>query len=664
MQDLNGTWEGIAYLAAAKCKDAAGKTLLCCIEDLDQPISVGVKLTWRQSADGGRLDYEYTTVINQAMSYGAFVYQPTFAWTTEVQEVRRLKDSMLVRTALTIDSSACLYAYYDRHTPDNMSIAVQTRQNYLSGSWSQEYWCGLVAPRPVNGGCTPGSVWPSANMSDVGTSWWHTSHLQLTRLQNSSVQTTTTQVTCTCTTPNQGTEGKNGYQCNDSTSGWCANTEPCSATTSFPKGDWSKGCGPPVQEKLEDRKLVQLLVPIIGVSAGVAAILSIMIIIYFVWRRRRKRSEQIKHGPELVTPDANVGTVQAEADAEAQHAGPSTVENSVNSVGASMTEPTNESDTKTWGLVQILGSGLREHWLLEAGDIQIEETIKGMGGFGIVRKGVLLDATAVAVKTCIVGNNASKNGAALANEMRLLRRVRHPNIVLFFGVHVCEGTIGLVLEWVEGVNLKQYVQEAMNAANESMSASSSQSSKMVSLGHRPKLLLDVSSGMQFLHAQRPPIIHRDLKPSNVLVELIATPPRAKITDFGLSVILQGSDVQGVAGTKMYMAPEVVAGMPSNSSADVYSFGCTACFTFTGQNAQQLELKQVIWSAMIDAEVPEPTLSGIAACLHEDPTSRPTFTQVRSSLTQWVQILGFSNDASSLGSLPTSTTRSTALKVSL
>ena len=60
-------------------------------------------------------------------------------------------------------------------------------------------------------------------------------------------------VTCTCRTPTEGDgDGKNGYNCTDGYSAYCADGEQCNSTTSFPKGTWTAGCRKPITSRRFD----------------------------------------------------------------------------------------------------------------------------------------------------------------------------------------------------------------------------------------------------------------------------------------------------------------------------------------------------------------------------------------------------------------------------
>eukprot|EP00971_Amphidinium_carterae_P195544 3880334-Amphidinium_carterae.2 len=166
---------------------------------------------------------------------------------------------------------------------------------------------------------------------------------------------------------------------------------------------------------------------------------------------------------------------------------------------------------------------------------------------------------------------------SIANELRVLRRVRHPHIVSFFGACV-DASYALSTCWAmqvkSGQSLDKYVRSWKSAPStecrhkvslhqvRSFTASSLSTAFAVL-----KVLLDVSCALRYLHAQAPAVVHGDLKPSNVLVEdwccsrvlcgCIESPllsqegrlePHAKLLDFGLSRVL-GTRPRPLGGTE-------------------------------------------------------------------------------------------------------------------
>eukprot|EP00747_Dinoflagellata_sp_TGD_P200634 gnl/TRDRNA2_/TRDRNA2_74054_c0_seq1.p1 gnl/TRDRNA2_/TRDRNA2_74054_c0~~gnl/TRDRNA2_/TRDRNA2_74054_c0_seq1.p1 ORF type:complete len:523 (-),score=35.93 gnl/TRDRNA2_/TRDRNA2_74054_c0_seq1:45-1463(-) len=159
----------------------------------------------------------------------------------------------------------------------------------------------------------------------------------------------------------------------------------------------------------------------------------------------------------------------------------------------------------------------------------------------------------------------------LANELRVLRHVRHPNIAEFHGavVDVSSGSVALVLELVGGGDLEAFIRGGTCQP------------KSVSVCIRRSLLLDICCALRYLHSRQPCIVHGDLKPSNVLVEHLVQRPRAKLIDFGLARILKGT-VKPLGGSLVWRAPEVIkhGKVPPHSSADVFSLGCLMFFVAT------------------------------------------------------------------------------------
>eukprot|EP00928_Gymnodinium_smaydae_P093612 TRINITY_DN7789_c0_g1_i1.p1 TRINITY_DN7789_c0_g1~~TRINITY_DN7789_c0_g1_i1.p1 ORF type:complete len:631 (-),score=114.55 TRINITY_DN7789_c0_g1_i1:66-1958(-) len=271
--------------------------------------------------------------------------------------------------------------------------------------------------------------------------------------------------------------------------------------------------------------------------------------------------------------------------------------------------------SKMFGIMKL---GVYEHWVIKREDVTFtqENVTVGRGSFGEVVHGWLYGGTEVALKKA-VSVNREQGLLALANEIRLLRRIRHANVVLFHGVLVASDclSISMVLEWVDGKDYGTYVRSIRAASTP---------------GHETKLLVDVARGMQYLHAQRPAILHRDLKPSNILVETIVQPPRAKIADFGLSVMWNASGRGQRVGTVAYMAPEVMRSEPYSMGADVFSFGCVVLFTVTSRHPNTVLLEKLT-SGALEVEEDRPDLKilkGLAqACLKELPQERPPFFDV-------------------------------------
>ena len=159
-----------------------------------------------------------------------------------------------------------------------------------------------------------------------------------------------------------------------------------------------------------------------------------------------------------------------------------------------------------------------------------------------------------------------------------------------------------------------------------------------------ELLMDVATGMLFLH-QSANLIHADLKPANVLLTSNGGPrPIAKIADFGLSRMLGGSQntVQRTQalGTVHYMSPELMSLGRLTKSADVYAFGILAweawcCeLAFEGMTAAQVFFSVVQQGIRPDIpdSMPAELQALIERCWHVDEAKRPGFEEVLRAMT--------------------------------
>src|SRR5262245_17700309 len=186
----------------------------------------------------------------------------------------------------------------------------------------------------------------------------------------------------------------------------------------------------------------------------------------------------------------------------------------------------------------------------------------GTGAFGevyrawdtrLAREGALklIDADA--------GDTAAAS-SSLIHEGRLLGRVRHPNVVTIDGAEQIVARIGLWMEFVRGRSLKQIV-----AAG-----------KVFSGAEALRIGIDVAHAVAAVHGAG--VLHRDIKAQNVM---LAEDGRAVLMDFGTGREL-GDDSSDVAGTPLYLAPEVLAGGDATIQSDVYSLGVLLYYLVTGE----------------------------------------------------------------------------------
>lgn len=222
-------------------------------------------------------------------------------------------------------------------------------------------------------------------------------------------------------------------------------------------------------------------------------------------------------------------------------------------------------------LTRLAELGREERWSISGREMRIlQENPLGRGGCGKVIRGVWLGMM-VAVKIPLgkLSSSDLKKLPSLANELRILRHLRHPNLVMMHGaiIEPTEQSLAIVLELLGGVTLHKFVSDKLF-------------SNVQGTMERYQLMLGVSSALYYLHSHNPQIVHGDLKPQNIMVDRTPEGVHPKILDFGLSrVITKRSRPSG--GTLGWTAPESFDAGQVRCSADVYAFGCLLGFIAAG-----------------------------------------------------------------------------------
>ncbi|KAL0316137.1 UNVERIFIED_CONTAM: Serine/threonine-protein kinase CTR1 [Sesamum radiatum] len=189
-------------------------------------------------------------------------------------------------------------------------------------------------------------------------------------------------------------------------------------------------------------------------------------------------------------------------------------------------------------------------------DLVLKETI-GAGSFGTVHRAEW-NGCDVAVKILMEQDFHAEQFKEFLREVAIMKRLRHPNIVLLMGAVMEPPRLSIVTEYLSRGSLYRLLHKP--GANE-----------VLDERRRLSMAYDVAKGMNYLHKHNPPIVHRDLKSPNLLVDRKYT---VKVADFGLSRLKANTFLssKSAAGTPEWMAPEVLRDEPSNEKSDVYSFG--------------------------------------------------------------------------------------------
>eukprot|EP00440_Ansanella_granifera_P034669 gb/GFBE01037610.1/.p1 GENE.gb/GFBE01037610.1/~~gb/GFBE01037610.1/.p1 ORF type:complete len:665 (+),score=133.12 gb/GFBE01037610.1/:1-1995(+) len=184
----------------------------------------------------------------------------------------------------------------------------------------------------------------------------------------------------------------------------------------------------------------------------------------------------------------------------------------------------------------------------------------GSGAAGSVYRGTLRSGTEVAVKVLQDGGELG----GFEEEVRLLSRFRHPNLVTLLGWGAHKDEKYLVYEFLPGGDASIWL-EKCRSSNGKVSFPWQQ---------RLQLALDAASGLSHLMNSTPKAFHRDIKPANILLDQAGT---AKMSDFGLAGTLKETGrmhltVKNISGTPGYACPWYIQSGHVNEQSEVYSFG--------------------------------------------------------------------------------------------
>ena len=189
----------------------------------------------------------------------------------------------------------------------------------------------------------------------------------------------------------------------------------------------------------------------------------------------------------------------------------------------------------------------------------------------------------------------------------------HPLIIGYFEHGKIDGSLYLLMEYLEGQNLKLWAAEGAPLINENISA----------------ILIDMALALEHVHDRG--FMHLDFKPENVMLSRNAS---MRLVDFDLSKPIPKSPEKAKdnPGTPVYMAPEQLQGLPFDHRVDIFAYGVTAYELLTGQkpfpgeNSGEILRKQIVRNHFlkpreVNPDIPENLENIVMKCIESDMEER-------------------------------------------
>ncbi len=217
----------------------------------------------------------------------------------------------------------------------------------------------------------------------------------------------------------------------------------------------------------------------------------------------------------------------------------------------------------------------------------------GQGGMGVVYKAKDLNLERTVAIKFLPSHLASseENKKRFLQEAKAAASLNHPNIMSIFEIDEHEGSVFMVMEFVEGETLKSYISNLKTGSG-------------IPYLKAIDWMITISQGLKIAHDNN--IIHRDIKSENIM---LAPGDQLKIMDFGLAKLKGSSGLTKTGtslGTLAYMAPEQAQGLSADQRSDIWSLGVVFYEMLTGEPLFKAEHEAALLYLIVNEDPPLPS----------------------------------------------------------
>ncbi|KAA8491918.1 putative myosin light chain kinase [Porphyridium purpureum] len=285
-----------------------------------------------------------------------------------------------------------------------------------------------------------------------------------------------------------------------------------------------------------------------------------------------------------------------------------------------------DADYENWSNALLRATGTAFKMFYELGK-QV-----GAGAYGQVFEGRNLQTNErVAIKSIEKSRASQKELKYIQRESAILTRVSHPHVVRTYDVFDMGNTYLFVMEYMSGGELFDKIAEA----------------KFFSEAQAADVMKQLMSGVQYLHQLG--VVHRDIKPENILCVDNSWPVQIRLTDFGLSNVMDVTNTKdqlvSYVGTPNYYAPEVFLHQKYGFPVDIFSSGVVLYIMLSGKFPFWGKTESEYWERLKKGvrfppkqweRVSSAAKNLITHMLDLDPARRPTCSEVLEH--QWFSLV--------------------------